>query len=121
MTARDWTNHYKQYKGQWVALGDDEQPSLRPLPYTRYSSSALRPVIRIGVKYRRRSLSYDVLVDSGADINVFNVELAEALGIDLAAGAEAQITGAIGQVETVSIHTLTLTVGAQTIRRRWPS
>jgi predicted aspartyl protease len=71
----------------------------------------LRPVIEIGIKYRRRSLRYDVLVDSGADINVFNAELAEALGIDLATGASAEVTGATGQVEIVSIHTITLTVG----------
>lgn len=25
MPARDWSNLYKQYKGQWVALGDDAQ------------------------------------------------------------------------------------------------
>ena len=79
--------------------------------YTRYSRSVLHPVIKIGVKHGRRSLDYDVLVDSGADMNVFNVELAEALGIDLAAGVSAEVIGATGRVETVSIHTLTLTVG----------
>ena len=85
-------------------------------PYTRYSSSVLRPVIEIGIKHRRRSLRYDVLVDSGADIDVFNVELAEALGIELTAGGEAEVTGATGHVETVSIHILTLTVGARTYK-----
>jgi hypothetical protein len=34
-----------------------------------------------------------VLVDSGADINVFDEELAEALGIDLKAGVAAEVMG----------------------------
>jgi hypothetical protein len=79
--------------------------------YTRYSQNVLRPVIRVKVRHRDRALFYDVLVDSGADINVFNEELAEALGIDLTSGVPAEVAGATGEPVSVYVHPVELTVG----------
>ena len=35
MAVRDWSNLYKQYKGQWVALGEDEQTVVAAAPTLR--------------------------------------------------------------------------------------
>ena len=74
----------------------------------------MRPVITIRVRSGKRSLAYDVLVDSGADINVFNDELAEALGIDLSNGVPAEVMGPTGYPAEVYIHPVELTVGEHT-------
>jgi hypothetical protein len=67
----------------------------------------------LGVRYQKRLLFYDVLVDSGADINVFDVELAGALGIDLESGVAAEVTGVTGEPASVYIHPVELMVGDQ--------
>jgi len=59
--------------------------------YKRYGSNVIRPVIEIKLKYASSSLRYEVLVDSGADICLFNSEAGEALGIDVKKGEMRQI------------------------------
>jgi hypothetical protein len=82
--------------------------------YVRYSDTVIRPVIPIRVNYGKRSAAYDVLVDSGADINVFSEELAEVLGIDLETGVPAEVMGPTGYPAEVYIHPVKLTVGEHT-------
>jgi Family of unknown function (DUF5678) len=43
MAARDWTKLYKQYQGQWVALGDDEQTVIA-------AASTLREVMKTATR-----------------------------------------------------------------------
>ncbi len=69
--------------------------------YKKYSPTILRPVIPIELKYKDGSLLYEVLVDSGADINIFDAEIGEALGIDLITGDSRQYY----------LHYVDLTVG----------
>ena len=82
--------------------------------YVRYSKAVVRPVIPIRVSYGRFSTAYDVLVDSGADINVFSNELADVLGINLKSGVPASVLGPTGHPAEVFIHPVELMVGEHT-------
>lgn len=57
-------------------------------------------------------------MDSGADVNVFDVEIAIALGLNLKAGEAVDIVTVMGGVETVYFHPVTITVGGTRIETR---
>jgi Aspartyl protease len=78
--------------------------------YLRYVPNTLRPVIPIEVQYGDQSARYEVLVDSGADMNVFGVELGEFLGIDVASGEPGRFFGATGVPETYYRHSVRIIV-----------
>ncbi len=82
--------------------------------YVQYSGTVVRPVIPIRVSNGKQTIAYDVLVDSGADINDFDAELAEVLGIDLKTGVPAEVMGPTGYPAEVYIHPVKLTVGEHT-------
>lgn len=54
--------------------------------YKKYGPGILRPVIPIEILYKSRSVPYEVLVDSGADFCIFDAEIGELVGIDVASG-----------------------------------
>ena len=43
----------------------------------------LRPIIPFSIKYKDRVLRFEALIDSGADFNIFPVEIAEKLEVTL--------------------------------------
>ena len=49
-------------------------------PYYKIKEGLIRPIIEIKVLYNDRKLRYFALIDSGADINLFHPEIAEATG-----------------------------------------
>ncbi|MER7921825.1 hypothetical protein ABTY96_01610 [Streptomyces sp. NPDC096057] len=65
---------------------------------------------------KRRAFEYMALVDSGVDLNVFDIEIAIALGINLKAGEAVDIVTVMGGVETVFFHPITITVGGESHR-----
>jgi hypothetical protein len=83
-------------------------------PYKRYSDVHVRPVIPVRVAAADRWIDYEVLVDSGADLCIFDAELAEPLGLDLESGERAVVAGATGAPQDVFIHPVELTVGPRT-------
>jgi hypothetical protein len=87
-------------------------------PYKRYSDAFTRPVIPVRVAAADRWIDYEVLVDSGADICIFDVELAEDLGLDLHTGHPAIITGATGSPQDVFIHPVELSIAHHTFGAR---
>lgn len=52
-------------------------------PYLEFNTSIRRPIIEIIIKSENNFAIYPVLIDSGADYCIFNIELANALGIKL--------------------------------------
>ncbi len=62
------------------------------------SKAIKRPVIEIEVFGKDDSKKFDALIDSGADLSLFNLEIAEALGIDLTNAKSANFTGISGNV-----------------------
>jgi hypothetical protein len=83
--------------------------------YTRYDSSRLRPLIDVVVSRGGREASYVLLVDSGADINVFSAELARELGVTLEDGEMLEVRGATGDEAVFWRHPVTITVGGHDV------
>ena len=52
-------------------------------PYLTFTATIRRPIIEIIIKTKDNFAIYPVLIDSGADYCIFNIELAEALEIKL--------------------------------------
>jgi hypothetical protein len=84
--------------------------------YRRYGRAALRPVIPVELLHGRQSIPYWVLVDSGADMSIFDAEIGELAGIDVKAGKQGTLGGVTGASETFYIHTVTLLVEETQVR-----
>ncbi|MBI4153590.1 hypothetical protein HY503_01150 [Candidatus Woesebacteria bacterium] len=52
-----------------------------------------RPLINIQIAYQGKSINNLALIDSGADFNVFDIEIGKVLGIDLSGSKEVKFTG----------------------------
>jgi Aspartyl protease len=83
--------------------------------YKKVGPDVLRPIIPIAVGHKDFFINYEVLVDSGADMCLFDYEIAELLGVDVKKGEEKKVYGITGsQPETYYIHPITIKVGG------WP-
>lgn len=69
-----------------------------------------RPMIEIEVFGKDDSKMFDTLIDSGADLSLFNLEIAEALDIDLINAKPASFTGIAGNVGGYKVDKLKLKV-----------
>ena len=78
--------------------------------YKRYGS-VLRPVIEITLKNKTNSVRYEVLVDSGADLCLFDEEIGEAIGIDIKKGKPQEVFGVGGKTSIYYLHPITIEVG----------
>ena len=88
-------------------------------PYIQYDfAPSPRPVIPIRVELDGQSLRYSVLVDSGADMNVFDRAIAEAMGIDVESGDAASFSGVTGSSSDLYFHDVVLGVGSRQVKVR---
>ena len=83
--------------------------------YKKYGSGILRPVIPIEILYKDIAVSYEVLVDSGADICIFDAQIAEILSINLKNGKEQKVSGLTGISESYYVHPVIISVGGNII------
>ena len=74
----------------------------------------LRPVIPIKIKNKDRFVNYEVLIDSGADLCIFDAEIGEVIGIDIEKGKREIVGGIAGQTAEYFIHPVEIEVGG------WP-
>lgn len=81
--------------------------------YARFGK-ALRPVIPIKIAYKDQAITHQVLVDSGADICIFNAEVGEALGIKVKAGKPREVFGVGGKTSIYYLHEIMIGVSG------WP-
>jgi hypothetical protein len=79
--------------------------------YKQYAPGVIRPVIPIEMRHNGQSFRCEVLVDSGADMNTANIEIAEILGIDVKAGIPGKVQGVTGGSEANWTHDITIVVG----------
>lgn len=79
--------------------------------YKRYGPGVLRPVILIEVIYNGLEVPYEVLVDSGADLCIFDAHIAEILGIDVVKGERREVSGLTGFPEFYYLHNISIKVG----------
>lgn len=82
--------------------------------YKKYGPGILRPVMPIEIIYKSRSVQYEVLVDSGADLCIFDAQIGEILAIDIANGHRQEVAGITGAKEIYYLHKVTVKVGG------WP-
>lgn len=76
--------------------------------------STIRPVIEITLKNQNKFIRYEVLVDSGADLCLFDEEIGSYLGIDVKKGKPKEVFGVAGKCSIFYIHPITMEVGG------WP-
>jgi hypothetical protein len=80
--------------------------------YKRYGNGKFfRPVIPILLEHDGKEIGYEVLVDSGADLCIFDSQIGEAIGIDALRGAPVEIFGVGGKAAFYYLHPLTIRVG----------
>lgn len=79
--------------------------------YKKYGPRALRPVVPIEIMYGGNSVHYEVLVDSGADLCIFDAQIGEILGIDTEKGEKDFVSGITGTPEPFYIHPVSIRVG----------
>lgn len=82
--------------------------------YKKYGPGILRPVIPIEIRHKNISVPYEVLVDSGADICIFDAQIAEILGINVKDGERHQVAGITCVAEDYYLHLITVGIGG------WP-
>lgn len=80
--------------------------------YKKYGK-LLRPVIPIKVKNGSRSVYDEVLVDSGADICIFDSEIGDLLNINYKKGERKQVGGVAGQVAEYFLYPIEIKVGGR--------
>lgn len=82
--------------------------------YKRYDFGVLRPVIPIEIIYKGKSVSYEVLVDSGADFSIFDAQIGDLLGIDdIESGEKFEAAGITGIPEPFYVHPVTFNIGGK--------
>ncbi len=81
--------------------------------YKRYGN-ILRPVIPIKIQSGGHSVSYEVLVDSGADICIFDGGIGDILGLNVEGGERQSVGGIAGQSASYYLHDVEIEVGG------WP-
>ena len=70
-----------------------------------------RPIISIELKYKNKHpFEHEVLVDSGADICIFDSQLGDILGIDVPTGEKRTVSGVTGDSREYFLHDLTIKV-----------
>src|SRR3989344_3061272 len=84
--------------------------------YKRYDSKVLRPVIPITVKNDNKNIKYEVLVDSGADICIFDSEIGEAIGVNVKNGVPKEVFGVGGKASIYFLHKIEIEVGGWTCK-----
>ena len=83
--------------------------------YKKIAPDILRPIIPIQIQYQKSApINYEVLVDSGADICIFDAEIGKLLGIDIYSGERKEVRGITGKSEPYFVHEVTIKVGG------WP-
>lgn len=71
-----------------------------------------RPVIPLElVNKDGRPFRYDVLIDSGADYNIFHAEVGESLGLDVPSGKPLEFFGVTGDKQKAFFHKIEVGVG----------
>lgn len=79
--------------------------------YKKITEEILRPIIPIEIIYKNQRVRYEVLVDSGADENIFDAEIGKILNIDIERGEKKSVGGITGVYEDYYVHPVKINVG----------
>lgn len=78
--------------------------------YKRYGPDTIRPVVPIEVCFNSLSVPYEVLIDSGADVCIFDSDIADILGINILKGIRGEVSGVTGVPEYYYVHKVTIII-----------
>ncbi len=81
--------------------------------YKKYGK-IIRPVIPVEIIHGSESIRYEVLVDSGADLCIFNSEIADAIGLEWQKGEKHEVFGIGGKASVYYLLPIEIKVGG------WP-
>ena len=76
-------------------------------------TSISRPIIPIQIEYKGKKVGYEVLVDSGADWNLFHSVIGEIIGIDITSGKKLEFHGIGGGRFTAFFHNVKVYIGGR--------
>ncbi len=80
--------------------------------YKNIGPGIIRPIIPIQIQYKGSApINYEVLVDSGADLCIFDAEIGVLLGIDVRSGRRGHVKGITGKDEPYWLHDVKISVG----------
>ncbi|MDI6689689.1 MAG: hypothetical protein QMD66_02100 [Actinomycetota bacterium] len=80
-------------------------------PYKRVTPGIIRPIIPIELSYQDISISYEVLIDSGADFCIFDAEIAEILNLPITKGVKREFAGVTGDRAFMYMHSIEMKLG----------
>ena len=79
--------------------------------YKRFSPAFIRPIIPIKIGYGGITVEQGVLVDSGADICLFDARIGKLIGVPVEQGEPRVFRGATAAPQTYYMHPITIEVG----------
>ncbi len=71
----------------------------------------LRPIIPIILEYKEKKVGYRVLIDSGADYNIFHAQIGEIIGLEVKSGKKEIFGGISGEKLTAYFHFVNVEIG----------
>jgi hypothetical protein len=86
-------------------------------PY-KHIDSRYRPIIPIELGHIGRTIRYEVLVDSGADMCIIPGDVGRAVGLNIESGEHFELGGVTGKLEEGYLHMITLKVGKYSYRAK---
>lgn len=84
--------------------------------YKKLAPGLIRPIIPITLHYHNQSVTYEALVDSGADMSMFPAQIGELLGIDIKSGQKGELQGVVGQSVAAYYHDIDIEIGGNKTR-----
>jgi len=84
-------------------------------PYYQSPDGGDFPVAQISLSYRLRKTDVTPLVDSGAGMSLFDLDVAKELGVPLRKGGGIDLSGVGGRIHGY-IHTVTFSIGRLTFK-----
>lgn len=83
--------------------------------YKKIASGLIRPIIPVTLHYKGKSLRYEALVDSGADMCMFPAQIGEIIGIDIKKGEKGDLGGVVGKTVDAYYHEIDIEIGGNKI------
>ena len=80
--------------------------------YKKYPPKFLRPVIPIFLIHNNIEVPYQVLIDSGSDICIFDAGLLEIFNLNLTDGRRHELMGATGEPAVFYFHNIGIKIGS---------
>lgn len=71
----------------------------------------MRPVIPVALLFGDKTIQYEALVDSGADLSIFPADIGELIGLDVYNGQKASVAGITGNLQPYYLHKIKISIG----------